>query len=98
MAPGGASRKGSGMSCIEHPVPLGGVNLRVPRRFLRPALALLLVGLLAVTALRSRSVLAPLRDLHAPQSGWLALTLLAELCALVAYAAIVRRLLALGGV
>src|SRR4051812_34710190 len=65
---------------------------------LRIAGMVALAGLVAFAALRSRSLVGSLHELGRPQLGWLAVALGAELAALAAYAAIVRRLLALGGV
>src|SRR5262245_43956461 len=70
---------------------------RIPRRAARVLLAVALAALAAVAVLRSRPNLAPLGQLGDPAASWLAVAVLAELASLLAYAALVRELLRLGG-
>jgi uncharacterized membrane protein YbhN (UPF0104 family) len=74
------------------------LSSRVPRRALRVGLAMAAVAAITTAALRSRSELAPLRDVGVPRLEWLLLAVLAQVASLVAYALIVRRLLELGSV
>ena len=71
---------------------------RVPRRLLRAVLVAALVLVVAVAALHFRPTLPSLSQIGHPAPAWLGLALLAELASLLAYALIVRELLAVRGV
>lgn len=71
---------------------------RVPRSLLRAALVAASALILGAAALHFRSTLPSLAQIGSPAPQWLGLALLAQLASLVAYALIVRELLAVRGV
>jgi putative heme transporter len=71
---------------------------QVPRSLLRAALVAAAAAVVAAAALHFRSALPSLSQIGRPAPQWLALALLAQLASLLAYALIVRELLAVRGV
>jgi uncharacterized membrane protein YbhN (UPF0104 family) len=74
------------------------LRARIPQTAVRRVVTVALLAAIVVLAFRSRSLLAPLGRVGAPDAGWLALAVLAQAGSLVAYALVVRDLLGLGGV